>query len=143
MVFSSNIFLFFFLPIFLVLYFLTPKKFRNYTLLLFSLVFYAYGAPDFLLLLVGECVVNYYLVNGMVKAKRGKKLFCAASILISLGLLLYFKYAGFIIENLSRLPLLTSHLSSLTSHLQPSCSPSASRFSLSSRSPILWTCIAG
>ncbi len=117
MVFSSNIFLFFFLPIFLVLYFLTPKKFRNYTLLLFSLVFYAYGAPDFLLLLVGECVVNYYLVNGMVKAKRGKKLFCAASILISLGLLLYFKYAGFIIENLSRLPLLTSHLSSLTSHL--------------------------
>ena len=41
MVFSSNIFLFFFLPIFLIAYFITPQKFRNYTLLLFSIVFYA------------------------------------------------------------------------------------------------------
>ena len=56
MVFSSNIFLFFFLPIFLIAYFVTPQKFRNYTLLLFSIVFYAYGAPDFVFLLVGECV---------------------------------------------------------------------------------------
>ena len=53
MVFSSNIFLFFFLPIFLIAYFATPQKFRNYTLLLFSLIFYAYGAPDFVFLLVG------------------------------------------------------------------------------------------
>ena len=67
MVFSSNIFLFFFLPIFLVAYFLTPRKFRNYTLLLFSIVFYAYGAPDFVFLLVGECIVNYYVVRAMVK----------------------------------------------------------------------------
>ena len=65
MVFSSNIFLFFFLPIFLIAYFITPQKFRNYTLLLFSIVFYAYGAPDFVFLLVGECVINYFIVRAM------------------------------------------------------------------------------
>ena len=69
MVFSSNLFLFFFLPIFLIVYYLTPRKFRNYTLLLFSLVFYAYGAPDFVLVLVGECIINYFLVRGMAKVK--------------------------------------------------------------------------
>ena len=99
MVFSSNIFLFFFLPVFLLAYFITPKRFRNYTLLLFSLVFYAYGAPDFVFLLVGECIINYFLVRGMVKAQRGKKLLCALSIIMSLGMLLYFKYANFFVEN--------------------------------------------
>ena len=114
MVFSSNIFLFFFLPIFLLAYFLTPKKLRNYTLLLFSLVFYAFGAPDFLLLLVGECVINYFLVRGMVKVKRGKKLLCALSIIMTLGILLYFKYAHFFIDNLSKL---IPQLSTLSSQL--------------------------
>ncbi|MBQ5958231.1 MAG: MBOAT family protein [Bacteroidales bacterium] len=116
MVFSSNIFLFFFLPIFLVAYFLTPRKFRNYTLLLFSIVFYAYGAPDFVFLLVGECIVNYYVVRAMVKrnpegltdrmggkTENGKRktILCAISIILSLGLLLYFKYANFMMENLN------------------------------------------
>ena len=103
MVFSSNIFLFFFLPIFLIAYFATPKKFRNYTLLLFSLIFYAYGAPDFVFLLVGECIVNYFLVKHLAKTeKRGtKRLLCALSIILSLGLLLYFKYANFLVENLN------------------------------------------
>jgi alginate O-acetyltransferase complex protein AlgI len=103
MVFSSNIFLFFFLPIFLIAYFATPQKFRNYTLLLFSLVFYAYGAPDFVFLLVGECIINYYLVNAMAKTgKTGrKKLLCGLSVFMALGLLLYFKYANFFVENLN------------------------------------------
>ena len=69
MVFSSNIFLFFFLPIFLMAYFITPQKFRNYTLLLFSLVFYAYGAPDFVFLLVGECILNYFIVKAMGRCR--------------------------------------------------------------------------
>ena len=108
MVFSSNVFLFFFLPIFLLAYFITPRKYRNYTLLVFSLVFYAYGAPDFVLLLVGECVINYFLVKGIAKAKaegerpavKGKVL-CALSLTMALGLLLYFKYANFLVENLN------------------------------------------
>ncbi|MCR5657954.1 MAG: MBOAT family protein [Bacteroidales bacterium] len=107
MVFSSNIFLFFFLPVFLILYYLTPRKIRNYTLLLFSLLFYAYGAPDFVLVLVGECIINYYLVKGMAKAKgersKVKSVLCALSIVMSLGLLIYFKYANFIVENLNEM----------------------------------------
>ena len=103
MVFSSNIFLFFFLPIFLIAYFITPQKFRNYTLLLFSLIFYAYGAPDFVFLLVGECIVNYFIVRGMAKTEKTgtKKWLCAMSIVMALGLLLYFKYANFFMENLN------------------------------------------
>ena len=103
MVFSSNIFLFFFLPIFLIAYFITPQKFRNYMLLLFSLIFYAYGAPDFVFLLVGECIVNYFIVRGMAKTEKTgtKKWLCALSIVMALGLLLYFKYANFFMENLN------------------------------------------
>ena len=103
MVFSSNIFLFFFLPVFLAAYFITPRKFRNYTLLLFSLIFYAYGAPDFVFLLVGECVVNYFIVRGMAKTEKTgtKKWLCALSVIMALGLLLYFKYANFFMENLN------------------------------------------
>ena len=108
MVFSSNIFLFFFLPIFLIAYFITPQKFRNYTLLLFSIVFYAYGAPDFVFLLVGECIINYFIVKAMGRCTDGactvstkKKLLCALSVIMALGLLLYFKYANFFMENLN------------------------------------------
>jgi alginate O-acetyltransferase complex protein AlgI len=108
MVFSSNIFLFFFLPIFLIAYFITPQKFRNYTLLLFSIVFYAYGAPDFVFLLVGECVINYFIVRAMGRtdgvhtvSTTKKKILCALSVIMALGLLLYFKYANFFMENLN------------------------------------------
>ena len=107
MVFSSNIFLFFFLPIFLIAYFVTPQKLRNYTLLLFSLVFYAFGAPDFVFLIVGECIINYYLVKAMGRCAEGgavstkKKLLCTLSVVMALGLLLYFKYANFFMENLN------------------------------------------
>ena len=103
MVFSSNIFLFFFLPIFLIAYFVTPQKFRNYTLLLFSLIFYAYGAPDFVFLLVGECIINYFIVRGMAKTEKTstKKWLCALSVIMALGLLLYFKYANFFMDNLN------------------------------------------
>ena len=113
MVFSSNLFLFFFLPIFLIAYFITPKKFRNYTLLLFSLVFYAYGAPDFVFLLVGECIVNYYLVKAMCRTDGSsttkKKILCGLSIFMALGLLLYFKYANFFMENLNTILGWTHH----------------------------------
>lgn len=111
MVFSSNIFLFFFLPIFLIAYFVTPQKFRNYTLLFFSIVFYAYGAPDFVFLLVGECIINYFLVRGMAKTEKAgtKKLLCGLSVIMALGLLLYFKYANFFMENLNTILGWTHH----------------------------------
>lgn len=103
MVFSSNVFLLVFLPLFLIVYFACPKRFRNWPLLLFSIVFYAWGAPDFIFFLLGSLVVNFYLVKAMCRTeKRGlKKLFCGLSIGVSLGLLAYFKYANFFVDNLN------------------------------------------
>ena len=121
MVFSSNIFLLFFLPIFLLAYFVTPQRFRNYTLLLASLVFYAFGAPDFILILVAACVVNYYLVKGMAKVKspKAKKGLCALSVILALSLLLYYKYANFFVDNFCSIMgwLGNSKLSTLNSKL--------------------------
>ena len=67
MVFSSNVFLIIFLPIFLICYFACPRKWRNVILLLFSIVFYAFGAPTFVLLLLGSTVINFYLVKLLYK----------------------------------------------------------------------------
>ena len=69
MVFSSHIFLLYFLPLFLLAYFLTPAKWRNITLLAASVLFYAWGAPDFILVLLGSTVANFYLVKAMHRAK--------------------------------------------------------------------------
>ncbi|MCL2511309.1 MAG: MBOAT family protein, partial [Bacteroidales bacterium] len=103
MAFSSNIFLLYFLPVVLLVYFLTPRRFRNYTLLASSLVFYAYGAPDFFFLFVGSIVLNFYVVKVMYGAKqvKWKKIFCGVSIALNLSLLLYFKYANFFMENVN------------------------------------------
>jgi len=103
MVFSSNIFLLYFLPAFLVLYFVTPNKFRNYTLLLASLIFYAYGAPDFIIQLTVSTILNFFLVKFMCKAEKQsvRKLFCGISIFVSLGLLAYYKYGNFTMENIN------------------------------------------
>ena len=70
MVFSSNVFLLYFMPGFFLLYFLLPKKARNHALLLASLLFYAWGAPDFLIQLVVSTIANFYLVKAMVAAKE-------------------------------------------------------------------------
>ncbi len=105
MVFSSNIFLLYFLPAFLLVYFIVPCRFRNIVLLLFSVLFYAYGAPDFILILLASTVANFYLVKAMHRAKipSRKKLFCALAIILCLGLLAYFKYANFFVENINGL----------------------------------------
>lgn len=103
MVFSSNVFLILFLPIFLICYFACPGKRRNIILLLFSIVFYAYGAPTFILLLLGSTIINFYLVKLLYKSDNliHRKLFAGLAILVSLGLLGYFKYANFFVDNLN------------------------------------------
>ena len=87
MVFSSNVFLLCFLPIFLLAYFITPHKFRNYTLLLFSIVFYAFGAPEFAFLLVASTILNFYLVKFMDKAEKRfwRRFFCTLSVILILN----------------------------------------------------------
>ncbi len=125
MVFSSNIFLLYFLPLFLICYFACPKKWRNYIVLLFSIVFYAYGGPDFILILLASTTATYFFVKAMVKAPQKSHrstLLCAIAIILNLGLLVYYKYAGFLMENLnavfswfgsSKLSPLASQLSSI------------------------------
>ena len=105
MIFSSHIFLLYFLPLFLVVYFVVPPKGRNVVLLMGSVLFYAWGAPEFVLILLASTVANYYLVKAMHRARRQgvRKMFCAAALVLCLGLLAYFKYANFFVENVNAL----------------------------------------
>ena len=105
MVFSSSIFLFYFLPVFLVVYFLVGRKFKNGVALLASLLFYGFGSPKFLLVLLASIVIDYFLVRQLSKseAPKRRKLFLVFSVILNLGLLAYFKYANFFIENFNAL----------------------------------------
>ena len=103
MVFSSNIFLLYFMPVFFLLYFIMPKKGRNYVLLFASLFFYAWGAPEFIIQLLVSIIVNFYLVRWMCRTDKPslKKWLCGLSIFIPIGLLLFYKYGNFTMENLN------------------------------------------
>ncbi len=105
MVFSGTIFLLYFFPLFLLSYFLTPKKFRNYVLLAFSLVFYAWGAPAFIFILAGSTIISFYIVQLMHRSanEKQKKLLLLTALLLNVGVLIYFKYANFFMENFNSL----------------------------------------
>ncbi len=105
MLFSSIPFLYYFLPIVLICYFLAPKPFRNAVLLVFSLIFYAWGEPKYVFLMILTVLVNYAmgLLIGKYRGKRQAKIFLAVSVVFSLGSLAYFKYADFFIENFNAL----------------------------------------
>ena len=105
MVFSSSVFLLFFLPIFLLIYHLTGKKYRNYILLLASIFFYAWGAPKFVFVIVGSTLIDFFIVKTLYESKKEsrKKLLLFTSIFINLGLLAYFKYANFFVENINQI----------------------------------------
>lgn len=106
MVFSSLIFIFLFLPIVLGLYYLTSSlRIRNGILVISSLLFYAWGEPVWVILLLLSATVDYF--NGkLIDKYRGKpfaKLGLAVTFLVNLGLLLFFKYGHFILENINSL----------------------------------------
>lgn len=101
MVFSSAIFLFCFLPILLIIYFIIPARGKNYLLLVFSLVFYAFGGPKYLLVLLFVVMVDY--IGGLLIEKNrenGKKILTAV-IGVNLATLIFYKYTMFFLENLS------------------------------------------
>ena len=101
MLFSSIPFLYYFLPAVLILYFLVPKKLKNTVLLLFSLVFYAWGEPKYVFLMIATIVAFYLCGLAIEKAqtKKWKKVWVITSAVIGLGLLAVFKYADFFVEN--------------------------------------------
>jgi alginate O-acetyltransferase complex protein AlgI len=104
MVFSSVLFLLYFLPVFLIIYYLLPYKFRNLWVLTASILFYAWGAPDFIFIVLGSIIADFYLVKYIHQAGRnGKRWLAGISILMNVGLLAYFKYANFFIGNVNDL----------------------------------------
>ena len=104
MVFSSTIFLCVYLPLVLLGYYICPKKGRNLFLLIVSLVFYAWGEPKYVFLMIFSILVNYIFGRLMDKHRENKKrmkLMLVLSVVIDLGLLSVFKYTDFIITNVN------------------------------------------
>lgn len=104
MVFSSTIFLFYFLPFFLISYILIDKKYKNYLILAFSFFFYQWGAPKFVYLLLCITLIDFYIVKRLYQSEGYyRKLYLILSLLLNIGLLCYFKYSNFFIENVNLL----------------------------------------
>lgn len=103
MVFSSITFLLYFLPIFILVYSVLPKIFRNWFVLTASILFYSWGAPTFVFLLLGSTILDYFIVRALHDAeeKNTKRKYLITSLVMNLGLLAYFKYANFFIENVN------------------------------------------
>lgn len=104
MVFSSTVFLFVFLPILLLAYWASPYKIKNCTLLLASLLFYSWGEPRFILVVIASVIADFFISKRISQTEdRAKKGWLAASLVLNVGLLLYFKYANFFVENVRAL----------------------------------------
>lgn len=104
MVFSSLLFLFLFLPAVLVLYYCSPRRMRNLLLFLTSLLFYAWGEPVYIVIMLVSTIADYFfglLLDKPQYSAFKRKCIVALSIIISLTLLSYFKYADFLIENIN------------------------------------------
>ena len=101
MVFSSITFIYYFLPIVLLIYFITPNKFKNFILLISSLLFYFYGEPSYIWVLLLSCFINYISALLIEKYRNKSKIILILTILLDLGILMYFKYTNFFIENIN------------------------------------------
>jgi len=101
MVFSSITFLFYFLPIVLGIYYISPNKLKNTVLLVASMFFYFYGEPKYVAIIIVSIIITYLFGILMDKYKKYSKLFLILSICASAGILVYFKYINFIIENVN------------------------------------------
>ena len=110
MVFSSNEFLFLYLPLSLILYFWTPIKWRNAVLFLVSLVFYGWEKPIYLLIMLFVIVINYafgYLIDSAGENEEKRKRTLIFGVIINVSILGFFKYADFLLENVGRISFLS------------------------------------
>ncbi|MCI5729518.1 MAG: MBOAT family protein, partial [Clostridia bacterium] len=106
MVFSSIFFLFVFLPVVLALYYVVPRRFKNLLLFVCSLIFYAWGEPVYILIMLFTAFIDYF--NGaMVDKYRDRpkiaKAFVCESVIVNLSLLGFFKYSGLLVETFNGL----------------------------------------
>lgn len=104
MVFSSLTFIFRFLPFFLATYFITPKRYKNLVLLIFSLIFYTFGEPKYFPLMIASILVDYF-VSMSIENNFSNRLKCKSLLIISIvfnmGMLFFFKYYNFFIDNIN------------------------------------------
>lgn len=91
MVFSSMIFLWIFLPLVLGLYYLLKEEYRNYLLLIVSIIFYAWGEPIYIILMLLSITINYF-IGILIDKKQNKRIFLVLAIIVNLSILGYFKY---------------------------------------------------
>lgn len=108
MVFSSVNFLFLFFPAVIALYYMVPRKLRavrNFILLVFSLAFYACGEPKYILLMLASITVNYLagIITGKTHSRAARKTVLVLTVAFNLGALVYFKYTGFLLQNINSL----------------------------------------
>src|SRR5712692_3341667 len=122
MVFSSPIFLFLFLPIALAVNFALPVRLRNLWLLIMSLIFYGWGEPRFVLVMIASIVVNFALGLWVdrVRARPAARWVMALGVALNIGLLAVYKYANFIVDNLN---VILAGLGSAPIHLTPIALP--------------------
>lgn len=103
MLFSSMSFIFVFLPLVLGAYFLVRRSLRNYVLLASSIIFYAWGEPEYFTVMIAVAAVNYLAALLMERFARWRKVLLTGALGVDLGILIYFKYTGFILENINAL----------------------------------------
>ena len=106
MVFSSILFLFRFMPAAFVVYYLVPRRFKNFTLLVLSLIFYSWGEAKYFPIMIASILVDY-TASGLIESHRDNKLICRLALIFSmvfnLGMLGFFKYTNFFVGNLNAL----------------------------------------
>ena len=106
MAFSTLVFPFVFLPVSLILYFVLPKRLKNAALVVCSLVFFAWGTPEYLVLMVLDIAFHYFAGRELALQKargRSGRFVLVSSVLVNLLLLGFFKYYGFLVDNLNAL----------------------------------------
>lgn len=111
MLFSSMTFVFIFLPIVLLLYLISKKELHNPILLIASIIFYAWGEPKYLAIMLFTILINYFGAIAVDKYSNYKKLILSTTILANLGFLIYFKYFNFLITNCNNI--FHSHINTL------------------------------
>lgn len=104
MVFSSLVFIFIFLPVTLILYYLSSDKFKNTTLLFVSLLFYAWGEPKYVFLMIGSIITNYIFgIKITSNNNRENKFWLIISVIFNISLLIIFKYSNFLVDSINAL----------------------------------------
>ena len=117
MIFSSTTFIYLFLPICILGYYLFPSKFKNIILLFFSLIFYAWGEPIYILLLVISILINYFFLYLIAELRIFRKKIFYISILFNLVILLNFKYLDFLTQSISNLLPMGISIDPINQHL--------------------------